>query len=104
MLTAPLSVAAIAVLVRVAVWRGADPWLRLTASAMLVQQCVVIFYAPAGRYQYLTWLITSLVVAAWVEREGLPLLRRRVPAVTGRVARHRLSAALARGLARLPGT
>ena len=103
-LTAPLSVAAIAVLVRVAAWRGADPWLRLTASAMLVQQCVVIFYAPAGRYQYLTWLITSLVVAAWVEREGLPLLRRRFPAFTARVARHRLSAALARGLARLPGT
>jgi hypothetical protein len=99
--TAPLSVMAIAVLVRVALWRAADPWLRLTASAMLVQQCVVIFYAAAGRYQYLTWLLTSLVVAAWVEREGLPLLRRRFPAFTARVARHPLSAALARGLARL---
>jgi hypothetical protein len=43
-------------------------------------------------------------VAAWDEREGLPLLRRRFPAFTGRVAHHRLSAALARGLARLPGT
>ena len=41
---------AIAVLVRVALWRGADPWLRLTASAMLAQQCVVTFYAVAGRY------------------------------------------------------
>jgi hypothetical protein len=99
--TAPLSVMAIAVLVRVALWRGADPWLRLTASAMLVQQCVVIFYAAAGRYQYLTWLLTSLVVAAWVEREGLPLLRRRFPDFTARVANHPLSAALGRGLARL---
>jgi hypothetical protein len=102
-LTAPLSVAAIAVLVRVAVWRGADPWLRLTASATLVQQGVGILYLTAGRYHYLTWLMTLLVVAAWVEREGLDLFRHRFPTFTARVVRHRLSTALARGLARMSG-
>jgi hypothetical protein len=98
---APLHIAAIAVLVRVALWRAADPWLRLTALATLVQQGVAIFYVSAGRYHYLTWLLTLLVVAAWVQREGLELLRRRFPTFTERVARHRLSAALVRGLARM---
>jgi len=75
--TAPLHIAAIAVLTRVAVWRDADPWLRLTAAATLVQQCVGVFSVTAGRYHYLTWLLTLLVAAAWVEREALPLWRRR---------------------------
>ena len=86
---------------RVAIWRGADPWLRLTALATLVQHGVAIFYVSAGRYHYLTWLLTLLVVAAWFQREGLDALRRRFPTLTERLARHRLSAALARGLARM---
>jgi hypothetical protein len=37
----------------------------------------------------------------WVHREGLELLQRRFPVLAKRVASHRLSAALARGLARM---
>src|SRR6185436_8149830 len=37
--------AAIVVLVRVALWRRAEPWLRLAAVATLVQQVVGLFYA-----------------------------------------------------------
>jgi len=62
-LMTPLNAAAIAVLVRVAAWKEIDPWLRLTAWATLGQQCVGMFYAPAGRYYYLTWLLTLLVTA-----------------------------------------
>src|SRR5262249_31175162 len=40
----PLNAAAILVLVRVALWRGADPWLRLTAFATLAQHGVALFY------------------------------------------------------------
>ena len=51
------------------------PWLRLTAWATLVQQCVGIFYATAGRYYYLTWLLTLLVVMVWFHGEGIEILR-----------------------------
>src|SRR5262249_57401624 len=72
---APLNAAAILVLLRVALWRGADPWLRLTAGATLAQHGVALFYPADGRYHYLTWLLTLLVVAAWVHGEGLVMLR-----------------------------
>ena len=97
-LMAPLHVAAIAVLARVATCTGIDPWLRLTASATLVQQCVGIFYATGGRYYYLTWLLTLLVAAVWVRAEGIEMFRRRFPDFTARVANHPASAALARAL------
>jgi hypothetical protein len=100
-LMAPVNAAAIVVLVRVAAWKQIDPWLRLTAWATLAQQCVGIFYAPAGRYYYLTWLLTLLVTAVWVEREGLDLLRRRYPDLVVRVERHPARLALARTLRRL---
>jgi hypothetical protein len=98
---APLNAAAILVLLRVALWRGADPWLRLTALATLVQHGVALFYPPDGRYHYLTWLLTLLVVAAWVHGEGLDLVRRWFPHFSARVAKHPASLALARGLDRM---
>src|SRR5262249_7283335 len=75
----PLNAAAVVVLIRVVFWWRADPWLRLTAIATLVQHGVALFYASAGRYYYLTWLLTLLVVAAWVHGEGLDMARRRFP-------------------------
>jgi hypothetical protein len=98
---APLHAAAIAVLVRVAVWGKVDPWLRLTAGATLLQQCVGMFYATAGRYYYLTWLLTLLVVVVWINGEGIELVRRRFPGFSERVAKHRMSMALVRGLDRM---
>jgi hypothetical protein len=98
---APLHAAAIVVLVRMALRRGADPWLRLTAGATLVQQAVGLFYASAGRYYYLTWLLTLLVVAAWVHGEGIDVFRRRFPDFSQRVANNPASLALARGLDRI---
>ena len=95
---APLNAAAILVLVRVALWRGADPWLRLTALATLAQHGVALFYPGDGRYHYLTWLLTLLVVAAWVHGEGLVIVRRWFPRFSARVAKHPASLALARGL------
>jgi hypothetical protein len=92
----PLNAAAILVLVRVALWRGADPWLRLTAFATLAQHGVALFYPGDGRYHYLTWLLTLLVVAAWVNGEGLDIVRRWFPHFSARVAKHPASIALAR--------
>jgi hypothetical protein len=101
MVMAPLNAAAILVLLRVALWRGADPWLRLTALATLAQHGVALFYPGDGRYHYLTWLLTLLVVAAWIHGEGLDLVRRWFPRFTQRVAKHPASLALARGLDRM---
>jgi hypothetical protein len=100
----PFNAAAILVLVRVALWRRADPWLRLTALATLAQHGVALFYPGDGRYHYLTWLLTLLVVAAWVHGEGLPIVRRWFPHVSARVAKHPASLALARGLGRMSET
>src|SRR2546428_13733619 len=98
---APLNAAAILVLLRVALWRGADPWLRLTAFATLAQHGVALFYPGDGRYHYLTWLLTLLAVAAWVHCEGVAMLRRWVPRFSARAAKHPASLALARGLERM---
>jgi hypothetical protein len=98
---APLNAAAIVVLIRVVLGRNAMPWLRLTAIATLVQHGVALFYASAGRYYYLTWLLTLLVVAAWVHGEGLDIARRRFPRFADRVAKHPACLALARGLRRM---
>ena len=92
----PLNAAAIAVLLRVAVWKEIDPWLRLVAWATLAQQCVGLFYATAGRYHYLTWLLTLLVTTVWAQREGVELLRRRYPGLAAAVANHPARRALAR--------
>jgi len=97
----PLNAAAIVVLIRVVLWQKAQSWLRLTAIATLVQQGVALFYASAGRYYYLTWLLTLLVVAAWVHGEGLDMMRRRFPRLTERVAKHPACLALARALRRM---
>jgi hypothetical protein len=98
---APLHAAAIIVLLRMALWRRADPWLRLTAVATLVQQGVGLFYAGAGRYYYLTWLLTFLVVAVWVRDEGVEVIRRWFPDFCRRVAKHPASIAVVHGLDRI---
>ncbi len=77
---APLNLAAIIVLLRVAARVQSDPWLRLIAGATLVQHCVGMFYATAGRYHYLTWLLTLLVTTAWMHDEGIGWFRQRLPA------------------------
>jgi hypothetical protein len=80
---------------------GIDPWLRLTASATLVQQCVGIFYATGARYYYLTWLLTLLVVLVWLHAEGIEMFRRRFPGLAERVTKHPARVAFVGGLARM---
>jgi hypothetical protein len=98
---APLHAAAVIIVIRVAVRGRVDPWLRLTAWAVLAQHCFAPFYSAHGRYSYLTWLLTLLVAAVWFHGEGLGWLRRRFPRLSERTLGHPASAALARGLDRL---
>jgi hypothetical protein len=92
----PLHAAAIAILVRVAIWgSGYDFWLRLTAWAMLAEHCVPLFYLSAGRYYYLTWFLTLLICIAWMREEGFYLTRRQFPRLIERAARHSFIANLA---------
>jgi len=83
-----LHAGALLVLVRVALWEKAEPWLRLIAFATLVQQCVGLFYASAGRYYYLTWLLTFVVVMVWVHGEGIARFRSHFPQLSARIAKH----------------
>ena len=61
----------LAVVVRMAFRRASDPWLRLTAVAVLAQHSLNLFFLPYPRYYYLTWLFTLLIVAVWLHDEGL---------------------------------
>lgn len=97
---APINAAAIVIVLRVALWRRADPWLRLLATATLTQQCVGIFYLTAGRYHYLSWLLTLLVVAVWVHGEGVGLFRRAFPGLAARIDKRRRPLPLAQALDR----
>jgi hypothetical protein len=99
----PIHAMAIAVLVRMALRPLSDPWLRVIAWATLAQHCVALFYLTAGRYHYLTWLLTLLVVAAWLHDEGLDWLRGRFPAFCKGTTEHPASMALGRELRRLSG-
>jgi hypothetical protein len=97
----PLDAVAIAILLRVALRSPDDPWLRLIAWATLIQHGVGLFYLTAGRYHYLTWLLTLLVVMTWLHDEGLDWLRRRFPALCQRLIEHPASVGLGLGLQRL---
>jgi len=98
---APANAAALFIVARMLLRRSADPWLRVVAGSTLVQQMVGIFYAPAGRYYYLTWLLTALVTCVWLHDEGLPAFRKRFPAAAKRISAHRFARVVAQGLARI---
>jgi hypothetical protein len=86
-LMVPLHIAAIAVLVRVAVSRRFDPWLRLTAWAAIAQHPVAWFYLSYGRYYLVTWFLTLLVCAVWLRDEGLEFARHRWPGLMQQLER-----------------
>jgi hypothetical protein len=100
-LMVPLNAAAIAVVIRVALWKEIDPWLRLIAWATLAQQCVGLFYATAGRYHYLTWLLTLLVTTVWMRREGFALVHHRYPGIATVIENHPVRRTLALWLHKL---
>jgi hypothetical protein len=84
----PLHVAAVGVLVRVALKRHFDLWIRLTAWTSLALHAVPLFYLSAGRYYYVSWFLTMLVCAVWLSDEGIVLLQRWLPRVVAWAERH----------------
>ena len=83
-----MAVMGVAMLVYVVVRsRGFDPWLRLVGAAALAQHAVALFYAATPRYHFLTWFLTLLVCAAFMQQVGLPWLQRRYPEAAGRLRR-----------------
>jgi hypothetical protein len=99
-LLAPLHLAAVIVVARMALGRGYDPWLRLIAGAALALQPVAWFYPTTDRYHLLMWFLIAVVCAVWMRDEGLPWLRRRYPDATAQAMHHPASAAISRLLDR----
>ena len=99
----PLHLAVFAILFRVVFYSRFDPWLRLTALATLAQSGIGFTYNMFGRYHFLTWLLESLVVAAWLHAEGLTWIERRWPQLYQRAAQHPATARLGRLVARTRG-
>ena len=98
----PLSLAALAILVAVAVARWFDPWLRLIAAAALTQHAVALFYNSAiARYHFLSWFLTTVVVLVWLHEVGIGWLQRRYPAFCARIDANPLAVRLASGLGSL---
>jgi hypothetical protein len=46
--------------------RQYDPWLRLTALAMLAQGFASLFFVLDRRYLILDWYLTGLIVVVWL--------------------------------------
>jgi hypothetical protein len=97
----PVHLAALAIVVRVALSRRTEGWLRLIAVAALGLYTPALFFIYSDRYQILAWLLTLLICAVWMRDEGLPWLDRRFPGLLGRVAHHPVMAGLARPLTAL---
>jgi hypothetical protein len=101
--TIPLNAAGVVILLFVVVrGRQFDPWLRLIGASALAQHVVALFYnAATARYHFLSWFLTMLVVAVWLERVGIDRLKRRYPDRLAQLAAHSCSRRLASGLDRL---
>jgi hypothetical protein len=85
----PVHVLAVAVLVRVGVFGARfEPWLRVVALATLLQHGIGASYVNFARYNLGTWLLTLMVGAVWLDREGLELLCRGVPDICRAWRRH----------------
>jgi hypothetical protein len=85
--TVPLNAAGVLILAYV-VLRGRtfDPWLRLIGAAALAQHAVALVYVASARYHFLTWFLTGLTAAVWLQQAGIPWLEHRYPVFCGRVA------------------
>ncbi len=101
----PVHAAAVATLIRIGLFgRRFDPWLRVVALATLLQHGIGVCYNNATRYNMGTWLLTTLVAAAWLQQEGLPVFDRRWPGLRqGWLQAMKLSG-LASWIERLMGT
>jgi hypothetical protein len=99
--TIPLNAAGVVILIYVVVrGRSYDPWLRLIGASALAQHAVALFYnGSIGRYHYLTWFLTMLVVMAWLHNEGW--FARRYPIMSARLISNPWSRRLQSGLTRL---
>ena len=83
---APLHAAATVVLLRVVCASRFEPMLRLTALAAIALSPIGFIYTVTVRYNLVMWLLTALVVAAWIKVEGLALMDRHMPDTRWRLA------------------
>ncbi len=73
----PFNAAAVAVVAYVTVrGRDFDPWLRLTGAAVLVECVVDLIYIATPRYFFGMWLLSAVVVAAFLEQRLLPWMEK----------------------------
>ncbi len=81
----PFNAAAVAVVIYVTLrGRGFDPWLRLIGAGAIAEYAVDLIYAATPRYFFSTWLLSAVVVAAfierrlpaWLDKRGWPRARR----------------------------
>ncbi|MCW5692749.1 MAG: hypothetical protein KIT48_10310 [Pseudolabrys sp.] len=102
--TVPLNAAGVVMLIFVVVrGRDFDPWLRLVGAAALAQHAVAFFYIATARYHFLSWFLTLLVCAAFMQQIGLPWFERRYPAAMARLTRVLWPPKLAAGIGWLDG-
>jgi hypothetical protein len=100
----PVHIAALAILIRVVCARRFEPMLRLTALGALALIPPAFVYVITTRYHLALWLLTALVAAAWLQREGLALFDARWPTARARLAQTSAVAWLGRALTRLKGS
>jgi hypothetical protein len=82
----PVHAAAIAIQIRVLAGKRFDAWLRLIAAAVLVGHVFAVMFLIVPRYYLPIWLLTLLISAVWLQREGWPWLAGRVPQLNSLLA------------------
>jgi hypothetical protein len=100
---APLHLAALALVARVAASRRYEPMLRLVALCPLALFPLGLFYAVWLRYHLLMWLLCAVVVAAWFKAEGAAALEHLSPGWAARLRNWAAAAGIARVVAWLKG-
>jgi hypothetical protein len=95
----PFHVAATLILIRVCCSRRFAPMLRLMAGAAIALSLPALVYEVVLRYHLVVWLLMSIVVAAWLQHEGLAMLERYSPDWRRRIERGFAATGIPRGVA-----
>ena len=98
----PVHLAALVVIVRVALSRRYEGWLRLIAGGTLGLYTPALFFIYSDRYQILAWLLTFLFSFFSIWHVLFPCLASRFPPLLFLVSPHPFFVVLSRPLPALP--
>ena len=80
-----MHIGSLVIVAAVMLQRSFDPWIRLTALAVLLQHLSSLSFAVLPRYHFAAWLFTYLVVVVWLRERGVLMFQRWFPEWSGQI-------------------